>query len=250
MDLTQLDLRRGDVLLLCSDGLNGMLSDEKIRADLGSSEDPAVQCQRLVRRANDAGGGDNVTAIVVRFDGSDLLAAEAGAHPPPYRATSCMEQPTVGIHARWSSHGRGSTAEFLRERPERRCATGALLLLRDLLSLASRRRMLLPVKRSLLAMVAAGLLAPAPAACFDLNEERPGRGTNEPCPSGRGVCSHSSDGWELGHGYDCPGNSEAQKGWYIYPDEPGCASGWCCVRPPACVAEDGGCPKDASGDGS
>jgi PPM family protein phosphatase len=57
---------RGDAILLCSDGLTRELSDEQIAAILGENEDSQEAADTLVDLAKQAGGGDNVTAIVVR----------------------------------------------------------------------------------------------------------------------------------------------------------------------------------------
>ena len=72
VDLTYVDLRRGDVLLLCSDGLSGMVRNDDIRETLLKHPDPAEACRVLVDKANEAGGHDNVTAIVVTFLGEGL----------------------------------------------------------------------------------------------------------------------------------------------------------------------------------
>ncbi|MFL5735392.1 MAG: PP2C family protein-serine/threonine phosphatase, partial [Chloroflexia bacterium] len=58
-------LHPGDRLLLCSDGLNSMLEDDQIEAVLASEPDPDVAAHRLIDLANEAGGHDNITAIVV-----------------------------------------------------------------------------------------------------------------------------------------------------------------------------------------
>jgi serine/threonine protein phosphatase PrpC len=55
-----------DVILMCSDGLTNELSDAQIAAVLGETEDPQEAADRLVGLANEAGGGDNITAIVLR----------------------------------------------------------------------------------------------------------------------------------------------------------------------------------------
>lgn len=52
-------------LLLCSDGLWGSLTDEEMVSVLQSTEDPQEACERLVERANEAGGEDNISVIVV-----------------------------------------------------------------------------------------------------------------------------------------------------------------------------------------
>ncbi len=72
VDLTYVHLRRGDVLLLCSDGLSGMVRNDEIREVLASYEDPLEACRELTDRANLAGGHDNVTVVVARFEGEGL----------------------------------------------------------------------------------------------------------------------------------------------------------------------------------
>ena len=60
-----LELQGGDRLLLCTDGLHGMLSDGELQCILESAVQPDQACERLIDRANDAGGKDNITAIVM-----------------------------------------------------------------------------------------------------------------------------------------------------------------------------------------
>jgi len=55
----------GDRLLLCSDGLFNELPDDEITAVLAAVADPAEAATRLVERANEAGGHDNITAVVL-----------------------------------------------------------------------------------------------------------------------------------------------------------------------------------------
>ncbi len=61
-------LHAGDVLLLCSDGLWDMVRDHEIAHVLADVRDPAEACDRLVDLANDYGGEDNITVILVRCD--------------------------------------------------------------------------------------------------------------------------------------------------------------------------------------
>jgi protein phosphatase len=72
VDLTFVDLQRGDRLLLCSDGLSGMVRSDELREVLSSCHDPLDACRELTDRANRAGGHDNITVIVADFDGSGL----------------------------------------------------------------------------------------------------------------------------------------------------------------------------------
>jgi protein phosphatase len=63
--------RGGDVYLLCSDGLHGLVDDEEIAAVLGGSPVLTEACARLVEMANAAGGKDNITAVVIRIEDED-----------------------------------------------------------------------------------------------------------------------------------------------------------------------------------
>jgi len=67
VELHRLELQAGDVLLLCSDGLTNLVSDEEITRVLRSAA-PPVACAQLVAQANENGGKDNITVIVVAFD--------------------------------------------------------------------------------------------------------------------------------------------------------------------------------------
>jgi protein phosphatase len=85
VDLTFAELRRGDILLLCSDGLSGMVRFEEIRELLKSSVEPLDICKSLTERANQAGGHDNITVIVVQFDGNTLKPLDVEGEPLKYR---------------------------------------------------------------------------------------------------------------------------------------------------------------------
>ncbi len=63
-------LLEGDILLLCSDGLTRMVTDPEIASTLLTVEPAQAAADRLVELANDYGGEDNVTVIVVRFEAS------------------------------------------------------------------------------------------------------------------------------------------------------------------------------------
>ncbi|GAB1383631.1 hypothetical protein MASR1M50_19520 [Burkholderiales bacterium] len=66
LDVQEVGMAPGDVLLLCSDGLNDMLLDADIAEVLGNGEPPDVKTRRLVDLANQRGGRDNVSVIVVK----------------------------------------------------------------------------------------------------------------------------------------------------------------------------------------
>ena len=67
-EVHKLTVSAGDVVLLCSDGLTEMLSRDEIATILQAEPEPARASERLVYAANEAGGRDNVTAVVARFD--------------------------------------------------------------------------------------------------------------------------------------------------------------------------------------
>jgi protein phosphatase len=67
-----LALRPGDAFLLCSDGLWDMLgSTEKLASYLTPETGPLITCQRMVDAANEAGGEDNITVVLVRVEARD-----------------------------------------------------------------------------------------------------------------------------------------------------------------------------------
>jgi PPM family protein phosphatase len=65
VDIFHENLRPGDKLLLCSDGLWEMVRHEDLRDMLGKHLNPQAICERLITMANESGGEDNITAIVV-----------------------------------------------------------------------------------------------------------------------------------------------------------------------------------------
>jgi protein phosphatase len=84
VDLQHDDPRDGDVYVLCSDGLSGMVSDEDIEQIVTASGDIREACRHLISRANEHGGEDNITAILVKIEG----AADAGIVDPGAPAES------------------------------------------------------------------------------------------------------------------------------------------------------------------
>ena len=77
IDLTYQKVRRGDTLVLCTDGLSGLVRKDEIAEILQESNDDLLTaCRELIDRANENGGPDNITVIVARFEGEGLLAAD------------------------------------------------------------------------------------------------------------------------------------------------------------------------------
>lgn len=66
-DVRHISVGPGCRLLLCTDGLTGMLTDEAIARILRREKDAKSACRRLIAEANRAGGQDNITALIVDF---------------------------------------------------------------------------------------------------------------------------------------------------------------------------------------
>src|SRR5213075_55959 len=79
VDLTHQEVRKGDILVLCSDGLTGTVKKEEIAAVATRERDLPAACDRLIALANERGGPDNITVILARFDGEGLRPVEASA---------------------------------------------------------------------------------------------------------------------------------------------------------------------------
>jgi len=77
VDLTYVDLCQDDVLMLCSDGLSGMIRNDEISEVLFRSATPLDACKELTDRANAAGGHDNITVIVMKVTEGEPLPADA-----------------------------------------------------------------------------------------------------------------------------------------------------------------------------
>ncbi|GAB4195671.1 MAG: hypothetical protein OHK0013_02100 [Sandaracinaceae bacterium] len=72
VDLTFLELRRGDRLLLCSDGLSGLVHADMMKDVLRASRDLVDAANQLIALANSGGGHDNITVVIADFDGTGL----------------------------------------------------------------------------------------------------------------------------------------------------------------------------------
>jgi PPM family protein phosphatase len=64
-DVSAVDLQPGDRVMLCSDGLHGVVDDESLAQILGSQPSPHDACAALIQAANNGGGPDNITTIVI-----------------------------------------------------------------------------------------------------------------------------------------------------------------------------------------
>jgi protein phosphatase len=68
MDAEEHTLFPGDILLLCTDGLTRMVAEKQIAATLQTESDPGRAAEKLVAQANENGGADNVTVVVVHVE--------------------------------------------------------------------------------------------------------------------------------------------------------------------------------------
>lgn len=77
---TILNMLDGDLLLMCSDGLSGMLQDSEIEAHLRNGNNLDITCQALIDDANQAGGNDNNTVMLLSYGSraASIPAAEIG----------------------------------------------------------------------------------------------------------------------------------------------------------------------------
>lgn len=97
VDLQHDDPKLGDIYVLCTDGLSGMVSDQEIEQIIGSTTDIREACRRLIARANEHGGEDNSTVVVIRIEDTEISSqpgkaadskadtVPAGTVPPPTR---------------------------------------------------------------------------------------------------------------------------------------------------------------------
>lgn len=65
VDFFTVDLQKGDIVLMCSDGLTNMLEDEEIRMILNGQRDIVEKAEELVKAANNNGGRDNIAVILI-----------------------------------------------------------------------------------------------------------------------------------------------------------------------------------------
>jgi serine/threonine protein phosphatase PrpC len=71
-EVQHMTLHAGDRLLLCTDGLTGMLSDQQVTEIIASCNAPVSACRHLLEAANDLGGNDNITAVLIDANGKPV----------------------------------------------------------------------------------------------------------------------------------------------------------------------------------
>jgi protein phosphatase len=104
VDERYVEVRSGDRLLLCTDGLTGMLHDGQIESVLETESDAQRAVERLVREANRAGGVDNITAVLLDFaedpssETSTETASAVGATSPAETEPDPSPPTTTRVH--------------------------------------------------------------------------------------------------------------------------------------------------------
>ncbi len=163
VDLTYAELRAGDRVMLCSDGLSGMIRNEEIRKILVAATTPAEASRILIERANAAGGHDNITVVVAFFDGGGLRPVSPSDLPLAYRKYALPEvEETMtlagsGIMAAAAdAFSLGTTAERLRSTP--RMQTGVFAAI-PIPAPSSEPQPREPLPRSILALLVASIIA-------------------------------------------------------------------------------------------
>jgi len=72
VDLTHQTLRRGDTLIICSDGLSGLVRREEFSDMVAKHAELSDLCAALIDLANSRGGPDNITVVAAHFEGEGL----------------------------------------------------------------------------------------------------------------------------------------------------------------------------------
>jgi protein phosphatase len=89
-------VRRGDVLLLCSDGLTSMISEQRIAQVLDSAESLDEAADNLIQEANEAGGRDNITVVLTRVE--EVESADGAVDQPTMLAPAAVpDQPAAAV---------------------------------------------------------------------------------------------------------------------------------------------------------
>jgi len=100
VDLTRQALRRGDTLIICSDGLSGLVKREEFPAIVAANPELSDLCGALIDLANERGGPDNITVVTARFDGDGLpepSASEGVGYAVYHLAAADDEEPTTTV---------------------------------------------------------------------------------------------------------------------------------------------------------
>jgi protein phosphatase len=117
VDTWSYPVRSGDVLLLCSDGLTSMITEEKITEVLAGARSLEDGAERLIAEANAAGGRDNITVVLSRFeevggDGDGVDAPTMVGEPAPRVGRPAGDDPAAAAAAARAAPSRVDPPQF------------------------------------------------------------------------------------------------------------------------------------------
>ncbi|HEX9370239.1 MAG TPA: Stp1/IreP family PP2C-type Ser/Thr phosphatase, partial [Roseiflexaceae bacterium] len=93
VDLFRLPLQIGDLIVLSSDGMHGLVADAEI-AEIAGGQPPEQATQQLIELANQRGGTDNITVVIARVDALDWYGGEQGPLEDDLHKRVTVELPT------------------------------------------------------------------------------------------------------------------------------------------------------------
>ena len=114
VEVNSVHLCQLDTLLLCSDGLSGKIQAHQIAQIVNEASDFKSACQALINLANERGGEDNITVIIVQFSGSGLPMPNGTIEPK-----SLARSPDTPTEISWNS---GATTDPLENPPNTQTA--------------------------------------------------------------------------------------------------------------------------------
>ncbi|MEX2550457.1 MAG: Stp1/IreP family PP2C-type Ser/Thr phosphatase [Nitriliruptoraceae bacterium] len=127
VDSMSLDLQGNDQLLLCSDGLTGVVEDEVIATTLLEHADPDEAVAALIALANEAGGPDNITVLLLRYEDPDT--PEEGRRNATISISSRVESGDrnwAGEMGRYGALSKGGPAAATESSEDQRTVSGIL----------------------------------------------------------------------------------------------------------------------------
>lgn len=133
VDVWEMMPESGDRYLLCSDGLTNEVPEERIAEVLTSESDPQKAAETLVRLANESGGNDNITVVVL-----DVVVGEEKAHGDGAGALAAAGAAATGAAAGALADGAGNTAEAAPGPPSAAAAARRASTAGDLQTVSSR----------------------------------------------------------------------------------------------------------------
>jgi PPM family protein phosphatase len=125
VDTWSYPMRAGDVVLLCSDGLTSMISEEQIAGILRAETSLDRAGDRLIGAANDAGGRDNITVVLFRLDevgGPDTAPGAAADQPTVISPAAAEDGPASGDGSGAGGSGAGGPGSDVAGGPGSRAA--------------------------------------------------------------------------------------------------------------------------------